>query len=417
MESDSSKEKTRYAIVGCGGRGIFTFAKPILKSFKHTSDLVAFCDINQGRMDYANRALEACVPTFLDFDRMLCEANPDTVIVCTKDSTHHEFIIRAFRHGCDVISEKPMTTDEEKCRLIQAAERETGRKLTVTFNCRFIPYCTRIKELLSQGVIGKILSVDYQYLLDRSHGADYFRRWHARKENSGGLLVHKSSHHFDLVNWWLDQDPTEVFALGSLQFYGPNRKSRGDRCLTCDHRTNCEFYFDIAKPPDFGAAFDSAELYQKNECFDGYIRDRCVFDDEIDIEDTMTLAVRYSGGTQMSYSLNAHAIYEGWQIAFNGTEGRLEASEWHGRSDVDTDKQDILIHRPGKPVEVISVPVDPGEHGGGDIRLHQMLFGAPQPDPFGQMANSRAGAMSILTGIAGNKSIATGKPVLIAELS
>ena len=131
----------------------------------------------------------------------------------------------------------------------------------------------------------------------------------------------------------------------------------------------------------------------------------------------MTLAVRYSGGTQMSYSLNAHAIYEGWQIAFNGTEGRLEASEWHGRSDVDTDKQDILIHRPGKPVEVISVPVDPGEHGGGDIRLHQMLFGAPQPDPFGQMANSRAGAMSILTGIAGNKSIATGKPVLIAELS
>jgi len=409
--------KTRYALIGCGGRGIFMFAKPIVQRFAHSAELVGFCDLNQGRMDYANRVLETKLPTYTDFDRMLQDTNPDVVIVCTVDSTHHEFIIRALRHGCDVISEKPMTIDAEKCRDILAAERETGRRLTVTFNYRFIPYCTRIKELLGRGAIGKILSVDFNYLLDRSHGADYFRRWHARKENSGGLLVHKSTHHFDLVNWWLDQDPEEVFAFGSRQFYGPTREQRGERCLTCGYKNTCEFYFDINTPPDFGTPFDTAELYRNVEHLDGYIRDRCVFDDRIDIEDTLTLAVRYAGGTQLSYSLNAHCIHEGWQIAFNGTGGRLEAAEWHGRSDVPADTQDIVIHRPGKAAEVIRIPVESGDHGGGDRRLHHMLFEPGQPDPMGHMASSKAGAMSILTGIASNQSIATGKPVLIAGLN
>ena len=50
------------------------------------------------------------------------------------------------------------------------------------------------------GLVGRPLLVDFSWVLDTSHGADYFRRWHREKQNSGGLLVHKSTHHFDLVN-------------------------------------------------------------------------------------------------------------------------------------------------------------------------------------------------------------------------
>ena len=57
-------------------------------------------------------------------------------------------------------------------------------------------------------------------MLDTKHGADYFRRWHRDKAHSGGLLVHKASHHFDLVNWWIQSAPTRVFASGGLRFYG-----------------------------------------------------------------------------------------------------------------------------------------------------------------------------------------------------
>ena len=413
LASMSEKIK-RYVLVGCGGRGLGMFAEPIVKIFPHSASLVGLCDINQGRMDLCNRILQTQVPTFSDFDRMIREAKPDTVIVATKDSLHHEFTLRSFQHGCNVICEKPMTTDEIKCRQILEAEKKTGRKVTVTFNYRFVPYVTRIREILGSGTIGKILSVDFQYQLDRSHGADYFRRWHRRKENSGGLLVHKATHHFDLINWLLGQDPEEVYAIGSRQFYGPTRKERGKRCLTCDHKKTCEFYFDINAHSFLG--IDPCELYAKVEHLDGYIRDQCVFSEEIDIEDTMNLTVRYSGGTQMSYSLNAHCIYEGWRMAFNGTEGRLEATEWHSGPYIAKDKQDILIHRWQQPVETVSVPLDHSGHGGGDRRLLRMLFDAPQPDPLGHMASSRAGAMSILTGIAANHSIAKKLPIKIQDL-
>ena len=86
------------------------------------------------------------------------------------------------------------------------------------------------------GAIGDVLSVDFHWMLDTSHGADYFRRWHGEKENSGGLMVHKSTHHFDLVNWWLSSIPEAVYASGHRKFYTPHQAdrygltNRADRC-------------------------------------------------------------------------------------------------------------------------------------------------------------------------------------------
>ena len=85
-----------------------------------------------------------------------------------------------------------------------------------------------MKELLQSGVIGEVISVHFEWLLDTVHGADYFRRWHRDKRNSGGLMVHKSTHQFDLVNWWLDSTPQTVFGMGGLRFYcRENAEKRG----------------------------------------------------------------------------------------------------------------------------------------------------------------------------------------------
>ena len=112
--------------------------------------------------------------------------------------------------GYDVMLEKPMTIDKEKCLEILETEKKTGKKVTVTFNCRFMPFFSAIKELLNTNIVGDILHVDLRWMLDRSHGADYFRRWHRYLDNSGGLLVHKATHHFDVVNWLIGQSPVEV---------------------------------------------------------------------------------------------------------------------------------------------------------------------------------------------------------------
>jgi predicted dehydrogenase len=317
----------KYVLAGASSRALHMYALPIVNDFSDHARLCGIFDINLTRANYISRECGG-VPVFDKFDQMLEQTVPDAVIVTTVDRFHHEYIIRALQAGCDAITEKPMTTDAAKCRAILEAERTSGKKVIVTFNYRFTPYVTRIKELIREGQLGDVFSMDFEWFLDTSHGADYFRRWHRNMANSGGLLVHKATHHFDMLNWWIDDEPEEVFALGSRRFYGPTRQKRGERCLTCPHQKTCEFYWDINKSPF------AKEFYLAAEEEDAYYRDRCVFAADIDIFDTMAVTVRYAGGALLSYSLNAHSPYEGWRSALNGQNGRIEAEEFHSGSRV-----------------------------------------------------------------------------------
>ena len=203
------------------------FTKAIFEKYPERSEMVALCDSNPGRLALDKKTIKdkfgQDIPGYAadDFERMVEETKPDCVIVTTMDAMHDHYIVRAMELGCDVITEKPMTTDEEKCRKILDTQRKTGKMVRVTFNYRYAPPRTQIKDLLMSGVIGDVLSVDFHWLLNLHHGADYFRRWHRNKKNSGGLMVHKATHHFDLVNWWLSTVPEKVYASGHRKFYTP----------------------------------------------------------------------------------------------------------------------------------------------------------------------------------------------------
>jgi predicted dehydrogenase len=385
------------------------YCMPLEKYYNDVGTLVGLCDINPVRVAAYNGWLPTPVPAFTDFDAMLRETKPDVVIVTSVDRTHHDFIIRSLEAGCDAITEKPMTIDDEKCRAILEAERRTGKRVIVTFNYRYSPMHQQIKRLIMDGAVGKVLSVDFEWPLDYIHGADFFRRWHRRLENSGGLLVHKATHHFDLVNWWIDAEPEEVFAHGGRKFYGPTREERGERCLGCAHAETCEFHIDLTKT-DYMRA-----LYLDAEGEDGYHRDGCVFDPEIDIYDTVSASVRYTSGAVMNYSLTAYAPWEGYNIVFNGTKGRLEVL-FVERAPGREPGVDMTLHPLREPAQKIEPETGTGEHYGGDRILRDHLFRGAASDPLGLQAGSRAGAVSIMTGIAANKSIAEGRPVRISEL-
>lgn len=402
--------KKRYALAGASGRGLSMFARPIAERFADQAELVGVFDPNLVRASYVAEQAGG-IPVFADFDVMLAASDPDTLIVTTIDRVHHEYIVRGLDAGLDVISEKPMTIDAAKCRAILDAERRSGKQLTVTLNYRYMPYVTRVKELLRQGAVGQVLSVDFEWFLDMRHGADYFRRWHRQKANSGGLLVHKASHHFDMVNWWLEQDPVDVFARGSRHVYGPTREERGERCSTCQYAATCEFFVDLRQHPLNQA------LYFDAEHIDGYYRDGCVFADEIDIDDTMSASVAYDGGTFLTYSLIAYASYEGWRVTLTGTGGRMELFMPESGSASDLSHDEIQVFASHGGLTTYQVPRATGGHGGADERLWQQLFSAePPPDPLGYRVGSHAGAMSILIGAAANQSIAAGEVVRIAGL-
>jgi predicted dehydrogenase len=422
--------RKRFAQVGLGGRSRM-FSSAIIEKYADCCEMVAFNDLNEGRLRLAIEQAKAkgiTVPGYAanDFDRMIAETKPDCVIVTTRDCFHDEYIVRAMESGCDVITEKPMTTDEVKCQRILDTQRRTGRKCTVTFNYRYSPPRTQVKDLLMGGVIGEVLSVDFHWLLDTHHGADYFRRWHRNRTNSGGLMVHKATHHFDLVNWWLSSVPQTVFALGHRRFYTPKTADRlgltrrGERCHDCPEARECTFKLDLAGNENL------KRLYLDNERYDGYLRDQCVFSDKIDIEDSMNLVVGYASGAKMSYSLNAFCSWEGYMVAFNGTRGRLEHTcqeKVYINADgtvpgaLKKDGTHIRVFPQRRPAYEVELWTGVGGHGGGDDPLLSDLFATcPPADRYLRAADHRSGAWSILTGVAANKSMASGQAISAGDL-
>ncbi len=426
------KAKLRVALVGTGIRGNTFWGRRLVENYKNELEFVGLCDKNEGRVKFATKMIGTKCPTFTDFDLMLKTVKPDLLIVTTMDSTHHEFIIKGLEFGINVITEKPMTTDEVKCQKILDTERKTGKKVIVGFNYRYGTLFTAIKEQLETKKIGDITSVDFHWYLNTYHGASYFRRWHGERDKGGTLLVHKATHHFDLLNWFLDSDPIEVFAYGALEHYGKNHPFRGEKCRGCVMKDKCKFYWDITKDKTL------MDLYVANEQYDGYIRDNCLWRENIDIYDKMAVQIKYANNVSVSYSLTTYSPYEGWRIAFNGMNGRLDSWEdipWRQREKVsqaelhakemnqnakedDASYDEIVMMQNWNDYNLVKVPRSRGGHGGGDSRLQDKIFKTPDmPDPLRHAAGSRDGAFSILIGIAARKSIEEKRAVKIEELT
>ncbi len=392
-----------------------------LTSKETDNELVALLDTNRTRMERAKEVMGLDLPTYLphQFEEMVKNENVQGLVVTSPDYTHDEYIIKGLRLGLRVITEKPMTTDEYKCKTILDTVKETGNDCIVTFNYRYSPYRAKLKELLQEETIGKITMVDFHWYLDTSHGADYFRRWHREASKSGTLLVHKATHHFDLVNWWLAARPVAVAAFGANSFYNPSTSPYSTRCKTCPRTSECRFFMNLEKNDHLKA------LYLDAEAEDGYFRDRCVFSPEINIWDTETLIVRYDQGQLLSYSLYNYAPYEGYRIAFVGTKGRIE-QEVIEAAYVKTEKGVVrkgigAVKTMVYPLfaEPYEVPAEQhtGDHGGGDPRMLRELFATKQEgNVLHQQATSFDGAMSILVGVAARRSIERQQIIWIEDL-
>ena len=333
-----------------------------------------------------------------------------------------EFVEKGFAAGLDVVTEKPMAMNREGIDRIHAAELKYGKEVIVTFNMRFTPYSAAIKKLLMDNPIGRITNVNAEWYIDRTHGQEYFHRWHSDMVNGGGLLVHKGTHHFDQLNWYLNDEPVSVFAKGSRQVYGDANEFYGERYSNCPHSKSCWAVLKSTledadlNPGSDGDIFD--KLYFNAEHLDGYKRDRCCFDRKTDIYDTMNAMITYKSGTVVNYCETAYSPWQGFHIDFNGTDGRIEVYRiFHAcrpknmgddfiRIIKGTTRQNITMTQ--TTFEEVMTP-----HGGGDYAMFDQIFGAGGPDPLGQVAGSRAGALSALVGITANESIASGKQEMI----
>ncbi|KAA9089619.1 Gfo/Idh/MocA family protein [Microbacterium radiodurans] len=433
--------RTRYALVGAGHRAQM-YVDAITDTYADRAELVAICEPNPVRAAvYRDQLVErGCAEPTLwqpdDLERMIADARIERVIITARDDLHAPLIVRALDAGADVVVEKPLTIDAASAAAIEDAVERTGRDVVLTFNYRYSPRNSALRQVIQDGRIGRVTSIDFSWMLDTKHGADYFRRWHREKEHSGGLLVHKSSHHFDLVNWWIRDVPARVFASGGLRFYGAanaQERALGARPQRGTHDGEHDpFELDLRDDERLRA------LYLDAESHDGYLRDRDVFGEGITIEDNLALVVDYAGGATLSYSLNAHAPWEGYRVAVNGTEGRAElevvergavladeglhpvldpsAVDAGAEASLRPQGERLLVQRHWEDAEEIEIVNGSGGHGGGDALLLADVFVGPSEDPLARPAGWRDGVQSIAVGIAGNRSLETGLPVRTDEL-
>jgi predicted dehydrogenase len=399
--------KRRYVIVGVGNRGTTMWGRSLVAGWGDLVEMVGIADSNGARAEAARAFIGTDAPIYPTLGAALDAQRPDLVIVCTPDATHDDIVVEALEAGADVICEKPMATTREKIMRIRDAEARSGCRVDVSFNYRFAPTAARMKELIEEGAIGDVTSVDFHWYLDNIHGADYFRRWHAYTALSGSLFVHKATHHFDLLNWYLDSDPVEVKAFGELVHYGRNGPFRSPRCKGCPHAGECPYYFDLDADPFL------EPLYEGPSALDGYFRDACVFREDIDIPDTMTAVIRYASGAQVSYSLNTYMPIEGHHIAFNGHKGRIEMRQYERQPWATPPADEIVLMKSTGEVERIFVPHSGGGHFGGDDRMRDMIFRPGGNDRLRQRAGTRAGAMSVLVGLAALRSARDGGAVAV----
>jgi hypothetical protein len=226
-----------------------------------------------------------------------------------------------------------------------------------------------------------------------------------------------------------------VYAQGGLFFYGEEAGRR--RGLARDYARAHGSSAADGDPSAVRLADSSvlSSLYLDAEAEDGYHRDQNVFGPGVSIEDDMAVLVRYTSGASLTYHLTAYAPWEGYRIAFNGSEGRIELlveeSTWtrpkvrsdgvsavmHGAAaDGGAGRTELLLRRFWEEPRMLKVPSGEGGHGGGDVRMLADLFGERISDALGRAADAGDGARSLVTGLAANQSLVTGLAVTARDL-
>ena len=408
---------------------------------RDVAELVGLIEPNPGRLAvHVNRLADAGLDMTdvltgppEELEEVIAKSRADRVIICSPDFTHADLIARSLDAGVDVVVEKPLTIDPDSTRLIAEAVARSGRQVVVTHNYRYSPRNSGLKELIKNGSVGTPLSVTFEWVLDTAHGADYFRRWHRDKANSGGLLIHKASHHFDLINWLLSDAPVQVYARGGVWFYGSENAAARGMAARAERGTHdgkhSPWELDLRADPHLKA------LYLDNESYDGYRRDQDVFGPGVTTEDNLAVIVDYSRGATLSYALNAHSPWEGYRIAVNGDQGRAELEvveraavlvdadgnvvldpSAQPASSTRTGGERLTLQRHWEAAQDVKIEEGEGGHGGGDALLLADVFRGPGDDWLERPSSWVDGVRSIAVGMAGNESLRTGLPIAIADL-
>jgi predicted dehydrogenase len=358
-------------MLGAGGRGFYTYGNWILDHPEQIR-VVAVAELDPARRERFARAHG--LPSdrvFADHRELFAQGQlADALINTTMDRDHVETTLGALETGYHVLLEKPMATTPHNCvRLVRAAE-STGKMLHICHVMRYSPFWTTLNEALRSGAVGKVMTVDHRENVAFWHQAHSFVRgnW-GNSSRSAPMILAKSCHDMDILNWLLGRPIVKLSSFGALTHFRADQAPQGapERCLDgCPHWESCPHYAPRVYLRDRrGWPISAITLDLSYEGRIEALRNgpygRCVYHCDNDVVDHMTINMLFEGDVTVTFTMHAFSHENCRTIRYDGTKASLRGHDGKG---------DLRLYefRTGQERE-ISMPQGKGGHGGGDAGL------------------------------------------------
>lgn len=331
-------KKIAIGVIGGGARlsGLFHGAKNANVNLK----IGGFCDPDK---NVRERFLENHGNDFKiydDYREMLKDPEISWVMIGAWNSLHAEMSVNSFRAGKNVFCEKPLATNIDDCLAVKNAFEGGGRKLMIGFTLRYSPHYRRIKELVSSGMIGKVVSFEFNETLNFNHGGHIMSCWRRKREFTGCHILEKCCHDFDIANWIINSRPSKAASFGGLNFFKPENSHHRER---------------IAKSGEGYLPYSSWPT----------ARNKNPFETDKDIIDNQVCILEYENGARGTFHTNLNAGIPERRMYILGTEGAIRSDVLKGEIElckIGFDTKSEFYNTAGT-----------GGHGGGDIVLLEHL--------------------------------------------
>ena len=246
----------RLIVIGAGSRG--RRYTDISKQMGERFEVVAVAEPIAARRQYIQT--EHLIPDELCFESweplLALPKMADAALICTMDRDHLAPALTAIRAGYDLLLEKPVCPTPEECYLIEREAKKYGTKVLVCHVLRYTPFFRTIKKLIDDGTLGRVINIQHREDVGHIHQSHSFVRgnW-GNSEESSFMLLQKSCHDMDILQWLLGKKCTKVQSFGSLTYFTPENAPEGAPAYCLD---GC--------PAGDTCPYNAAKIYLSDKC-------------------------------------------------------------------------------------------------------------------------------------------------------
>jgi len=325
-------------IMGAGNRGTYAYGKYALQNPGHLDIIGVAEPLPKRRAEYAQIHDIPEENQFVTWEHVLERPKfADVVVISMPDHLHHQPCLQALDAGYDVLLEKPIAQSEQECREVLAKTQETGKIVGIAHVLRYAPYFIELRDIVRSDALGDVVSVQHLEPIEYSHMNHSFVRgiWR-NSEQSTPILLAKSCHDLDILNWIIGKHCTRIIAFGRQSFYTEENAPKGSagRCLDCQVEASCPFsaikaYIEKGKRvnkhllevvPSDPEEKKVAALEAMRTTNYG----RCVFRmGDNDQPEHIVTSMEFEGGITANFSMVGLCSYSGRRTRIMGTRGDI----------------------------------------------------------------------------------------------